>query len=64
MKKSINETILSKLKQPLHINYINEYITKVGEKETQKIIDTLISDGLVEESKYGKGYYVIKNNNK
>ena len=64
MKKSINETILSKLKQPLHISYINEQITKVGEKETQKIIVTLISDGLVEESKYGKGYYVIKNNNK
>ena len=28
--------------------------------ETMKIINGMIEDGLIEESKYGKGYYVIK----
>jgi hypothetical protein len=28
--------------------------------ETMKIINDMIKDGLIEESKYGKGYYVIK----
>jgi hypothetical protein len=30
-------------------------------EETQQEIDKLISEGLVEESKYAKKYYVIKN---
>jgi hypothetical protein len=29
--------------------------------ETQQEIDKLISEGLIEESKYAKEYYVIKN---
>jgi hypothetical protein len=28
--------------------------------ETMKIINDMIKDGLIEESKYVKGYYVIK----
>jgi hypothetical protein len=32
-------------------------------EETQKEINKLISEGVVEESKYAKEYYVIKNQN-
>jgi hypothetical protein len=29
-------------------------------EETERIISELIKDGILEESKYGKGYYVVK----
>jgi hypothetical protein len=29
-------------------------------EETERIISELIEDGILEESKYGKGYYVVK----
>jgi hypothetical protein len=28
--------------------------------ETEKVINEMIDENLLEESKYGKGYYVIK----
>jgi hypothetical protein len=30
-------------------------------EETEKFINEMVEEGLVEESKYGKGYYVVKN---
>jgi hypothetical protein len=32
----------------------------VSEEDTRKILDNLIKEGVVEESKYAKDYYVIK----
>ncbi len=29
-------------------------------EETEKILKELMDEGVVEESKYGKGYYVVK----
>jgi hypothetical protein len=29
-------------------------------EETEKMLKELMDDGIVEESKYGKGYYVVK----
>ena len=29
--------------------------------ETEKLIGEMVEEGLIEESKYGKGYYVVKN---
>jgi hypothetical protein len=29
-------------------------------EETEKMLKELMDDGIVEESKYGKGYYVLK----
>lgn len=52
------EILLVKLETPIHINYISEYILRVGLNETKERIDNLIEDGLVKESEYGKGYYV------
>jgi predicted transcriptional regulator len=61
---TVTEILLSKLESPIHITYISEYITKLPLDITKDRIDELIEEGLVEESKYGKGYYVRKRNGK
>jgi len=55
-KKLLN----SKLRQPVHITYISKYILKLTEKETKKILDELINEGVIEESSFASGYYVNK----
>ena len=60
MKKNITikEQALNKLARPVHISYICGYILKSTLEECQTIIDEWIKEGLVEESEYGKEYYV------
>ena len=55
-KKLLN----SKLRQPVHISYISKYILKLSEKDTKKILDELINEGVLEESSLASGYYVNK----
>ena len=55
-KKLLN----SKLRQPVHISYISKYILKMTEKETKKILDELIDEGVIEESSLAPNYYVNK----
>jgi hypothetical protein len=52
-KKLLN----TKLRQPVHISYISKYILKLTEKETKKILDKLIDEGVIEESPLAPGYY-------
>ena len=52
------EVLLRKLERPVHINYISDYILRVGIDETKKRINKLLTEGLIEESEYGKEYYV------
>ena len=54
----LNEVLLRKLEKPIHINYICDYILRVGIYETRKRIEKLVSEGILEESQYGKEYYV------
>jgi hypothetical protein len=54
---------LGKLRQPIHISYIANYILKEDITKTKVIIDILIEEDVIEESKYAKEYYVIKNKN-
>lgn len=61
MKNQKRENLLEKIKRPTHIDYISKYILMMSKSETQKEIDKLILEGLIEESKYAKKYYVIKN---
>lgn len=61
MDGKVLKTLMSKLRQPIHINYIASYILRLSEDETRKILDKLIEDNLIEESKYAKDYYVVKN---
>lgn len=57
-KQDPYEVLLRKLERPVHINYISDYILRVGIDETRKRIEKLLTEGLIEESKYGKEYYV------
>jgi hypothetical protein len=60
MNQEQYKLLTSKLRLPVHITYISRYILQVSEEETKKILDLLIELEEVEESKYGKGYYVLK----
>ena len=50
----------SKLRRPIHITYISEHILKKDLDETRKIINSLVSDGFIIESKSDKDYFSIK----
>lgn len=62
MKKDTqtDKSILQKLRRPVHISYIAERIVNKNLFETQEIINGFIEEGLVVESEYGKGYYMLK----
>ena len=49
-----------KLRQPIHIDYISRYIIQKPIEETVDIINQLVIQGIIEESKYAKDYYVTK----
>ncbi len=51
--------LMSKLRQPIHIDYISKYILKEDIIRTKEILKTLTDNGEIEESKYAKEYYVL-----
>jgi vacuolar-type H+-ATPase subunit I/STV1 len=53
-------SLLSKLREPLHISYISKYILKEDLETTQKELDDLVEEGLIIESPLSSKYYVIK----
>ena len=59
MEKEI-KLLESKLRLPIHINYISEHILKKDLEETRKILNILISDGRIVESEVSKDYYKVK----
>jgi hypothetical protein len=63
MEKELEKILLAKLRQPIHIDYISQYILKLPINKTKEIINKLIEDGVVEESNYAKDYFVIKHIN-
>ena len=58
----LNNNQLSKLRRPVHISFIQKNILKLTEEQTIDIINYNVEKGIIEESKFGKGYYVLKNN--
>lgn len=58
----ITKKLQKNLKNPTYLGYISQYLLKKSREETQEIIDKLIDDGLVEESRFAKKYYYFKNN--
>ena len=60
MDDKVTKTLMSKLRQPIHINYIASHILRVSESETRTILNKLMEDGIIEESKYANDYYVVK----
>jgi len=61
MDTESTKKLLSKLRQPIHIDYIAKYILRIPEDETRVELNKLIEENLIEESIYAKNYYVIKN---
>jgi hypothetical protein len=53
--------LLGKLRQPIHVDYISNYILKESMENTMNLITKLVEDNVIEESKYAKDYYVVKN---
>lgn len=59
----IDNKKLLKLSQPVHITFISSHILKKDMEETKNILKHLIEEGVIEESKYSKDYYVLKTKN-
>jgi len=49
-----------KLRLPIHINYISQYILKLPIEETREVLNKMIEEGKIVESRYASGYYVLK----
>ena len=60
MEDKITKTLMFKLRQPIHINYISSHILRLSEGETRVILNKLLEEGVIEESNYAKDYFVIK----
>jgi hypothetical protein len=58
MDKRQIKTLMDKLRQPIHINYISKYILKKDMDETKQQLDILISEGYIKESNLSEGFYV------
>ena len=56
-KKTPTETLLSKLRTPLHIDYICENILKMEKTECLNLLTDLVNKGIIDEN---KRYYKIK----
>ena len=60
MDTKTTKILLSKLRQPVHIDYISKYILRIPEDETRIVLNKLLDENVIEESIYAKEYYVIK----
>jgi hypothetical protein len=58
MDKRQIKSLMDKLRQPIHINYISKYILKKNMDETKQQLDILISEGYIKESNLSDGFYV------
>ena len=59
---SLKQTLLSKLRKPIHVSFISKHLVKLPMNQTMVIINEMVEEGLIEESVYGKDYYVLKSN--
>ena len=60
LSKETQKLIEGKLRRPVHINYISQYIFKTSKDETRKILKHYLDEGVIVESKYASDYYVLK----
>jgi len=60
MDTKSTKTLLSKLRQPIHTDYISKYILRIPEDETRVVLNKLLEENVIQESTYAKDYYVIK----
>lgn len=55
---SLKQTLLAKLRSPLHISFISKNITKLSLFQTKEMLNEMVEDDLIVESE--KDYYVLK----
>lgn len=55
---SLKQTLLAKLRSPLHISFISKNITKLTLFQTKEMLNEMVEDDLIVESE--KDYYVLK----
>jgi hypothetical protein len=53
-----NQNLLSKLRSPLHLDYISDNILKMSRYDTLELLNDLISQGIIEEK--NKMYQIKK----
>jgi ribosomal protein L19E len=58
--KETTRLLEGKLRLPIHINYISQYILKLPIRETREVLNKMIEEGKIVESRYSSGYYVLK----
>jgi hypothetical protein len=54
------KTMLDKMNRPVHVSYIARYILKQELDVTTRVMEHLITENQIEESKFGTQYYVRK----
>jgi len=58
--KETTRLLEGKLRLPIHINYISQYILKLPIEETREVLNKMVEEGKIVESRYSSGYYVLK----
>jgi hypothetical protein len=64
VSKTTMDKIEGKLRIPIHIKYIADFIVKDSIEQTKKILDKLIDDNIVVEMENNKGFYMLSSNKK
>ncbi len=63
MKEKQKKLLLSKLRQPVHIDYISKCIINEDINKTKEILEELIENGEIQKSEKAKEYYVLPKKN-
>jgi len=64
VSKTTMNKIEGKLRIPIHIKYIVDFIVKDSIEQTKKILDKLVDDNIVVEIENNKGFYMLSSNKK
>lgn len=59
MDKNHEKLLMSKLRMPVHIDYIAKYILETSVFETREILNHFMEEGIIKESSIAKDYYTI-----
>jgi len=64
VSKTTMNKIEGKLRIPIHIKYIADFIVKDSIEQTKKILDKLVDDDIVIEMENNQGFYMLSSNKK
>jgi|TARA_R110001606_G_scaffold378960_1_gene538796 hypothetical protein len=64
ISKNMMNKIEGKLRIPIHIDYISNFIVKDSVEQTKKVLDKLVEDNIIVEMENNKGYYMLTSNKK